>query len=85
MARIRLRRGALATIIPAHPVPAAAAISALPAITVMFSRWSANSFFSNIFENNAIDRADMATTAADEQAASRADKSAAQRANGVIV
>ena len=85
MAKIRLRRGAFATIILAHPDPAAAAISALPAITVIILRWSTSSGFSSIRENNTIDRADMATTAADEQVASRADKLAAQLAVGVIV
>ena len=85
MAKIRLRRGAFATMMSAHPDPAAAAIDALPAITVMILRRPANSWLFSTSENNTIDRADMATTAADEQAASRANKSAAQFAVGVIV
>ena len=84
MAKSRLRRGTFATMISAHPDPAAAAIGALPAITAMILRWPAHSWLSNSCENNVIDRADMATTAADEQAASRANKAAAQFAVGVI-
>ena len=85
MAKIRLRRGAFATMISAHPSPAAAAIGALPAITVIILRWSENSWLFSTSENNAIDRVDMATTAADEQAESRADRLATQLAVGVIV
>ena len=85
MAKIRLRRGAFATMISAHPDPAESAIDALPATTVMILRWLANSWLSSTSENNAIDRSDMATTAADEQVASRADRSTAQLAVGVIV
>ena len=85
MAKTRLRRGAFATMASAHPDPAAAAIGALPAITVMILRWPANSWLSSTSENNAIDRADMATTAAEAQVARRAEKSAAQLAVGVIV
>ena len=85
MAKIRLRRGAFATMISAHPGPAAAAIGALPAITVIILRSSAYSWLFSTSENNAIDRADMATTAADEQVASRADKSAGQLAVAAIV
>ena len=84
MAKIRLRRGAFATIILAHPDPAAAAIGALPAITVMILRFPTNPWLSSTLENNVIDRADMATTAADEQAASRFDKSAVKLAVGLI-
>ena len=75
MAKTRLRRGAFATMVSAHPDPAAAAIALLLAITVMRLRNPANWLVSSICENNFIDRADMATTAADEQAASRAGKS----------
>ena len=75
MAKIRLRRGAFATMISAHPDPATVAIALLLAITVMRSRYPANWLVFSICENNFIDRADMATTAADEQAASRDGKS----------
>ena len=84
MANIRLRRGTFATMISAQPDPAEAAIGALPAITVMILRFSANSWLSSICENNAIDRADMATTAAEEQTVSRANKLAERLAIGVI-
>ena len=50
MAKIRLRRGAFATMISAHPDPAAAAIGELPAITVMILRWPANSGCSNFWK-----------------------------------
>ena len=75
MAKTRLRRGAFATIISAHPDPAVAAIALLMAITVMRLRQPAKWLLFSICENNFIDRADMATTAADEQAASRDGKS----------
>ena len=75
MAKTRLRRGAFATMILAHPDLAAAAITLLLAITVMRLRYPANWLLLSICENNSIERADIATTAADEQAASRAGKS----------
>ena len=75
MAKTRLRRGAFATMISAHPDPAAAAINLLLAITVMRLRYPANWLVFSICENNFIDRADIATTAEDEQAASRDGKS----------
>ena len=75
MAKTRLRRGAFATMISAHPDPAAVAIALLLAITVMRLRYPANWLVFSICENKSIDRADMATTAADEQAASWAGKS----------